>query len=203
MKVLFLTAFALMAGTFLAKAQTKASTAEKKLTDSICNCVAKVDVSKIKTAEEANSIIMDCFGMYSSLLVDIAEERKVNIDNEAAMSLIGADVGKNLLKQNCSNFIKLSVKSDEASDAVISSTDGVFKRIDLKGFNYIIITDLQGKEKSFLWLRQFEGAENFTGNTITLAGKKVKIKWQEMEVYLPAAKDYYKVKEITAIEILK
>jgi hypothetical protein len=37
---------------------------------------------------------------------------------------------------------------------------------------------------------------------VKLAGKKIDITWQEMEVYLPQAKGYYVVKEITGITVL-
>jgi len=33
-------------------------------------------------------------------------------------------------------------------------------------------------------------------------GKKLKVSWQETEVYIPAAKGYFKIKEITTIELL-
>ena len=53
-----------------------------------------------------------------------------------------------------------------------------------------------------MWLKQFAGSETFIGVTTKFAGKKIKISWQEIEVYLPAAKGYYKVKEVVAIDIL-
>ncbi|WP_262897344.1 hypothetical protein [Rufibacter psychrotolerans] len=31
---------------------------------------------------------------------------------------------------------------------------------------------------------------------------KVKVKWQEIEVYVPSAKNYYKIKEVVGIEVL-
>ncbi|MGZ3874908.1 MAG: hypothetical protein ACXVJD_18450, partial [Mucilaginibacter sp.] len=63
-------------------------------------------------------------------------------------------------------------------------------------------TDNGNSEKSFIWLRQFPGSEKFMNGPLTLAGKKLNISWQEIEVYLPQAKGYYKVKEITGITIL-
>ncbi|WP_345950845.1 hypothetical protein ABDD95_05225 [Mucilaginibacter sp. PAMB04274] len=188
------------------KAQTKPGPAEKKLTDSICNCVNQVNVSSIKTTEAANAAIMDCFTKYTSILMEIAEERKIEFTNDDAMSQIGTDIGKNLLKQNCSNFIKLSVisnKQDEsASNNTSGSTTGTFKRMENKGFNYIVLLDADSKERTFLWLRQFAGSENLSNRPASYAGKKVKINWKEIEVYLPQAKGYYKVKEITAVDIL-
>ena len=114
-------------------------------------------------------------------------------------------IAKDLLAKNCQPFIKLSlltVKKDDANANLSSVSAGRFKRIDNKGFNYIVLIDNNKQEKSFLWLRQFTGSENFTGDMTSYVGKEMKIGWQEIEVYLPQAKGYYKVKEITSISIL-
>ena len=87
----------------------------------------------------------------------------------------------------------------EKNNQGTGSTTGTFKRIDNKGFNYIVITE-NGNEKSFLWLTQFAGSEKFMDNTTSLTGKNLNVSWKEIEVYLPQAKGYYKVKEITGID---
>ncbi|WP_428330398.1 hypothetical protein [Mucilaginibacter sp.] len=190
--------------TQLAFAQTTTpGPAEIKITDSICNCISRVDMSKIQNKKEAYAVFTDCFTQHSALLIEVAEERKISISDDAEMNKLGTEIGTNLLKQNCSAALKLGMKmsDDKSGEATESSTQGVVKRIDLKGFNYIVITE-NGAEKSFLWLRQFTGSEEWMNGTAKLIGKKVKITWQEIEVYLPQAKGYYKVKEITAITIL-
>ena len=128
------------------------------------------------------------------------------MEDTEAMHALGVDLAKNLLKSKCDGFIKLSVamakKGDsEAYEQVTNYDFGTFKRIDLKGFNYLIITDKNGNEKSYLWLRQFIGSEKLM-TPATLAGKRLKISSREIEVYVPAAKGYFKVKEITGIETM-
>jgi hypothetical protein len=76
------------------------------------------------------------------------------------------------------------------------------KRIDTKDFNYFVLTDNNNQEKSFIWLRQFPGSENFTASAAKFTNKKLKISWQEIEVYIPSAKNYYKIKEVTGVEVL-
>ena len=88
-----------------------------------------------------------------------------------------------------------------ADEEAVGASTGKFKRIDNKGFNYIVITGSGGNEKSFLWLRQFPGSENFMNGSLKYIGKNVTIKYQEIEVYLPQAKGYYRVKEITSLDI--
>jgi hypothetical protein len=183
-------------------AQTTSGPVEKKMMDSLCNCLSKGDVSKIKTSKEADALFSDCFSKYSPLLVDVAEEKKISVGDDDAMDKLGDEIGSNLIKQNCPAAFKLGllmVQEDDEPDANV--TQGVFKRIDLNGFNYLVINDENNLEKSFIWLRQFPGSEKFMNGTVKLVGKHVKVSWKEIELYLPAAKGYYKVKEITGVEL--
>ncbi|MFD0794335.1 hypothetical protein ACFQZX_11965 [Mucilaginibacter litoreus] len=148
---------------------------------------------------------MNCFENQADLLPDVAAERSVEMTDDEAMNKIGNDIGVALMKQKCTGFMTLAVKmagKDNTKEERVRSTIGTFKRIENKGFNYIVLNS-EGKEKSFLWFKQFSGSEAFMNSTVRLAGKKLKVTWQETEAYLPAAKGYYQVKEITAIEILQ
>ncbi|QKJ28977.1 hypothetical protein HQ865_04150 [Mucilaginibacter mali] len=190
-----------------ARAQTTIGPVEKKITDNICNCLAKQDFSTITSKEKATEVFTNCLMENMDLLPALAEERKIDMTDQEAMRNVGIDIGKNLLKQKCESFLKLSMlmvkkeNNGEPPTISASSTTGTFKRIDNKGFNYIVITDNSGNEKSFLWLKQFPGSEAFMATPVKATGKKLKITWQDMEVYLPQAKGYYNVKEITGIEI--
>jgi hypothetical protein len=184
-------------------AQTPAiGPAEKKLTDSLCSCITHLDQSTIHTKKEATDAFMDCFGKQSDMLVDVAKEKNVSMEDNAAMHDLGVEIGKNLLNEKCPGFMQLAVKMAQKDQDGASTTDGKFKRIDNKGFNYIVVVDENNQEKSFLWLQQFTGSENFMKDPASLVGKRLKIDWKEIEVYLPTAKGYYKVKEITAITVL-
>ncbi len=189
----------------LSVAQSALGPAEKKITDSLCDCISKVDISKINTSKEAYAVFTDCFSKQTSLLTAVAEEKSVSLTDDEAMNKIGIEIGKNLFKQNCGAALKLGVKmaqKDNDQESSENNTEGVFKRIESKGFNYIILSGKNNNETSFIWLRQFPGSENFMADTVKYVGKKIRIKYHELEVFLPAAKGYYKVKEITAIEIL-
>ncbi len=177
---------------------------EQKVTTALCDCLNKIDLSKITNKKEANDAFMSCFISQSNFFVDLTTERNISMTDNKAMHELGLDIGKNLLNQKCDAFLKLAVKMADHANSTpeIETTTGSFKGIDTKGFNYIVITDAAGSEKSFLWLRQFTGSEKFIAQPSSLTGKKLKITWQEIEVYVPLAKGYYKVKEITAVDIL-
>ncbi|MBB5395930.1 hypothetical protein [Mucilaginibacter sp. AK015] len=189
------------------KAQATPGPAEVKMTNALCDCITKLDKSKLKGAKEANAAFMDCFGEQADLIPDVAAERKVEISDGEAMKKIGKDIAENLMRLKCDGFMQLAVKmagkdEDSETETVTQATTGTFKRIDTKGFNYFVLTDAAGSERSFIWLKQFPGSEQFMGPTVKFAGKNLKVTWQEMEVYLPPAKGYYKVKEIVSVDIL-
>jgi hypothetical protein len=196
----------LCASFFNSRAQTQIGPVEQKFTDALCGSLNQLDMSKINSSKEADQAFMQCFMAHSDMFSALADEKKVSMEDQQAMHDLGVGIGKNLLNEKCDGFLKLAVKmADKSSDnenAESSTTEGAFKRVDNKGFNYIVITDDTGNEKSFLWLRQFPGSENFMNGTGKYIGKKLKISWLEMEVYLPAANGYYNVKEITGIGVL-
>lgn len=207
MKKILSAAFIIIAIAFNAKAQTKtAGPAERKLMDSLCIDLGKIDLTQITTKEEAHTAFMDHFTGLAYMLLDVAKERGVDASDQDAMQAIGVEIGQNLVREKCAAFMKLASKMAGVDSKINGSsgvTQGTLKRIETKGFNYFVIAGANGKEQSFLWLRQFSGSEAFTGVAASYAGKKLKIKWLEMEVYLPGAKGYYKVKEITGIETVK
>lgn len=204
MKNLILILF-ILSGLNTARAQNTPGPAETKLTNALCDCISKLDKTKLTTPAQAKEAFMSCFTQHADLLPDVAAERNVEFSDNGAMDKIGSDIGVNLMKQKCDGFMQLAIKMADKGNAeatTTQTTSGAFKRIDNKGFNYIVIADNTGSQKSFLWLREFAGSDKFTGITTRLLNKKIKITWQEMEVYLPVAKGYYKVKEITAIDFL-
>ncbi|MFD0765150.1 hypothetical protein ACFQZI_09815 [Mucilaginibacter lutimaris] len=188
------------------QAQNKIGPIQRKMLDTLCNCMSKVDLTKIKTPDDAEEVFTNCFNDHLDLLVDVAQELGMNnITENDASTKVGEIIGQSLLQDKCPAFLKLAgimAKSKDKDVKDTETTTGTLKRMDLKGFNYLVLTDAAGSERSFIWLRQFPGSEKFMGPITKFVGKKLKITWQEMEVYLPAAKGYYKVKEIVGVEIL-
>lgn len=178
--------------------------AEKRMTDSLCSSVNRLDLSKITTKEEAIAAYTKCVEEHVDLLNDLAIERKVDIGEMAAMRRIGVDLALDLYKMKCEKFMQFSrLMAIQTVKNELSQSDltiGTFKRIDQSGFNYIVISDKDNNEKSFIWLRQFPGSEKLKNSIAQYVGKKVKVTWQNMEVYLPQSKGYYNVKEIKYLD---
>lgn len=187
-------------------AQTVPGPVEKKMTDNICACISKLDPDSIKDKQSADKAFMDCFSQHAGLLVQVTEERKIELTDHPAMRQLGIEIGKNLLSQNCPGFMHLSMAMANGSDtgeSLTGVTEGRLKRMDTRDFNYFVLTDDDNKEKSFIWLRQFPGSDSFINDASKLVGKKLRIDWQEMEVYVPSAKSYYSIKEVVGMEVLQ
>ncbi len=197
----FLFCSTLFLGKSFAQSERVIGPAERKITDSLCVAISRLDISKINNQKEAEDAFMDCFMKQSAMFEEVANERNVQMDDHVAMHQLGIDIGKNLLNMKCGAFLKLAVKMVPGkTQGDESEVSGTFKRIETKGFNYIIILGADNTEKSFLWLHQFVGSEKFMNGGAAYVGKKVSISYKEMEVYLPAAKGYYKVKEIASLK---
>jgi hypothetical protein len=153
----------------VAQSQRVIGPAEKRISDSVCNCLSKLDMSKITTSEQAKAAFEGCFESKADLILEVAKERNVDLTDHDGMRKVGMDIALTMMKGDCSGFMKLAmlmakdkvekkVNEEEATD---DTSQGTLKRIDNKGFNYFVITDSNGSEKSFIWLRQFPESEKF------------------------------------------
>jgi hypothetical protein len=204
MKQLLLLTFFYCSLLSFANGQVTLSATERKISDNLCGCIGKVDLEKLTDKPSAEKAFMDCFSKELNLVIQLAEERNLNISDQVAMRKLGEEVGKNLFKDNCQPFIGLSMKMAQSTNSGVTTgaTEGTLKRIDTKDFNYFVLTDNTNNEKSFIWLRQFPGSEGFMTDTKKFTNKKLKLTWQEIEVFIPSAKNYYKIKEVVGIEVL-
>lgn len=196
--------FLLFVGFQQLKAQTTSpGPVEKRLTDSICGCISKLDLDKIKSGDESKKAFMNCFSNYASMLPDVAEEHGVEMTDGPAMRSIGEGIGKNLVKENCSQFMALSMKmaGADSDEPETMTVEGKIKRIETKDFNYLIVEDDKGIERSLLWLEPFKGSEILMKPISDIVGKSVSVVYREIEAYIPSAKDYYKLKEISSLSL--
>ena len=186
----------------------QSDTTMKKFVDSVCKCMSKIDMNTIKSEADAQQAMTACFVKDNmSVLMKVADERNIDITDQAAMRKIGEEVGLELVKQNCQPFIQLSMQmakanKSEVSTSVTTTSSGTLSSIETKDFCKFIVTDNSGRRNTFYWLHHFKNSEKFMDQPAKYVGKKLKVSWQETEVYIPAAKGYFKIKEITTIELL-
>jgi hypothetical protein len=105
----FLFSFAAKAQTDTTKTidTTKANAIREKLITTICTCVSQKDPSSIKTADDVQALVMNCFmGDGLSLLMDYAKASGVDISNSDQMRAMGEKLGEEL-SLNCPTMMKM------------------------------------------------------------------------------------------------
>jgi hypothetical protein len=184
----------------------QSDTTMQKFVDSVCSCLGKGNLNDLKTRADAEAAVTNCFVKGNmNLLMQLADERKISVTDQQAMRKIGEEVGMELMRRNCDAFVQISMKMAQESNGERSSfskTSGTLSAVETKEFCKLVLTESSGKKSSFYWLHHFTNSEKFVGQPTKYIGKKIKITWQDTEVYLPAMKDYFKIKEIKEIELL-
>jgi hypothetical protein len=205
MKKILLLLILAVAGASNSFSQTQS--ALKEIAGSVCDCLNNKDLNAIKTDQEAKSIFVNCFIGNTALIMKLADDSGIDITDGKAGERVGVDIAKEMLRQNCSAFMKLSLKmADNTGEkgeekSATGITNGKLKRVENKEFLYFVMKDETNREQSFIWLHYFQGSEKFIKDQASFIGKKMKIQWQEIEVFMPSAKGYFKIKEIAGIDV--
>ena len=189
-------------------ARSQTDSTMKTFVDSVCKCLSRVDMNNLKDKGDAQVALTGCIlNENMGLLMQVAEKRGVSVSDKAAMEKVGQEMAMELMKQNCTAFVQMSLKMSKGmvqdEEVVsVSSTSGTLTSVETKDFCKFIVSDSKGKKLSFYWLHYFKNSEKFTDQPAKYVGKKLKVFWQEIEVYVPSAKGYYKIKEITEIQVM-
>jgi len=189
-------------------ARSQTDSTMKTFVDSVCKCLSRVDMNNLKDKSDAQVALTGCIlNENMGLLMQVAEKRGVSVSDKAAMEKVGQEMAMELMKQNCTAFVQMSLKMSKGmvqdEEVVsVSSTSGTLTSVETKDFCKFIVSDSKGKKLSFYWLHYFKNSEKFTDQPSKYVGKKLKVFWQEIEVYVPSAKGYYKIKEITEIQVM-
>lgn len=123
----------------------------------------------------------------------------VDISDAKAMRKLGETVGIQMAPL-CPSFFEAFLL-DENEEPAVTTVKGKIKSIDENEFLFITVMDKDKKETRMIWLRHFKGSDEFLSNPKKLIGKKVTIKYQSINCYIPSAKGYYAYKEIIELEV--
>jgi hypothetical protein len=126
MKKIIFSLLVLISGACYAQNAVKLGPTEQKLNDAICDCLTKQDFSKVSTKEQAIGVFNDCILQKPQLVVNLAAERKIDLNDNKAMNTLGEEVGKNLVMQGCVAatrvFAKISSASDTTATRIVKHT---------------------------------------------------------------------------------
>lgn len=116
MRKIILCLLVLVSGACYSQNAVQLGPTEQKLNDAICGCLTKQNFSGISTKDQAIGIFNDCILQKPQLVVNLAAERKIDLNDNKAMNTLGGEVGKNLLTQGCQAATLLFAKMSDASD---------------------------------------------------------------------------------------
>jgi len=164
-------------------------------------------MNSIKNETDAQMAMGKCFTEGNmNLLMKLAQERGIDITDQAGMQKIGQEVGVLLFKQGCEPFVKFSMKYAGAQKTVVDEEvahpviSGTITAIETKEFSRFIVTDKSGKKQTLYWIHRFNNSDKFIAQPSKYIGKKIQAAYEEKEVYSPTTKSYIKIKELYGIE---
>lgn len=190
----------------------QAQNIEKAYTEA-CTCFKALKDTKLTDAEKKTKGMACLQTVMMNNIEVIANESgykpsELNAETGRAM---GEKFGRKLVSK-CPESVEffmvaaqdLEENSIEEVAAYLSSgtTEGTFVRLDSNGDSpKLVIKTSDGSEESFLWIRQFKGADLLEKQYKTLTNKKVSVNWGEFSKYVFTMKGYAKVKEIIGFTI--
>jgi hypothetical protein len=189
--------------------QLNAQTAIEKAAATSCKCIEeKFDKTKDVAFNEplVNGCIQEAFIGH---IDDFTNEYGMEIISDQKKAYeVGEQLGLEIAK-NCPAFLDFSMQVATANETTaLQAPDpdqtgeitGKVIRVENQEFVHLIVQTEDGKENDVIWIRYFQGSDQFKGKTQDLEGKNITVTFNETEVYLAKAQSYFKVKEITGIE---
>lgn len=219
LKLLPVKALALLVGLFATThliAQTD-STQMQKAAAAVCKCMSRNDVTASKDIDEIEVKFTQCmFDSAGGMLTEImtkAMESGANIESLA--ETFGKELGMEMVKQNCSTFLKMSMKMSGGSEktgekvaekntknqvltelygTVVSVVEGEFLSLTLETEN--------GRKQTLYYFEYVPKSDDWLKDLKLLTGKKVSIKYKEAELYRPKLKTFIPIKQIVELNLM-
>src|ERR1700741_3385585 len=108
--VLFIVCYFFACGANAQADTAKANQLQGKLVETICSCISQKDLSSIKSEDDVQSLITNCFmgGDGLSLIIDYAKASGVDISNSDQLSAMGEKIALEL-SLNCPAMMKVMI----------------------------------------------------------------------------------------------
>lgn len=190
---------------FLATAQ---ETALDKITKATCECMDGKDLTKFDQAQFEQELGMCMFTNASPYMEALQKEEGIDITDQASFQKVGEKVGQKL----ATGCPKLFGKMMELySSEVETTTSSEVRQVFLAEGQFVAVQDgpmavfqiktADGKVTPFLWLQAFEGSKAFQTNASAMAGKSLKVFYEEQELFQAKTGTYQKYKVVQKVEI--
>ena len=170
-----------------------------------CDCISKKNVESLSQEQinlELGFCIMQSLGNHTG---EYEEKYPVDVKDPESFSKLGEKIGFRMAAKCPSILQKVATVNNGQSEVQrpVSEMIGTVKRLRGTDVNFLVITDEQNRDQTFIWLRYFNGSDWLIDDFEDLIGKKIKVTYSLVEVYSPKAKDYFNQKEIKGIQVLE
>ena len=195
----------------------------KQANEEVSNEIAiKDEVDESNEDEEVTEVNVE--EASSEVKIDESKEEEVtevNIDERSNETVIEAKLAQVNTEEKFSKIIEN--QTDDSIDAVekeelnpienesIVDTrsakqenlpiTGLFIRISGEELSFIHILDQNDKYQKFMWLSNFKGSNHFIENVATI--QNVQVYYRNIEYFVPNMKEYYTVREVVEIKLIK
>ncbi len=170
------------------------------ITSETCDCVAGKDVAGYD-AEQLNLELGFCMIESLNRHKDADGALDVNIYDAESMRKLGEQIGMRMAVTCPAVIAKIAAISRNDS-AAANEVEGTIVGIEGKEFGFVIVQDATGRAHKLLWLRYFDNSEKLMQYPAESIGKRVRVRFDPIECYSPAERDYFERREITALEFL-
>ena len=208
-----LTTTAILLVCFLgANAQTKPdSTQMQKAAASVCLCLEKSNVNDAKASEMEVILVKCMLDSAGTLMADIMSKTE-DMDGQDAGEALGKELAVQMLKQNCSSFIQLSLKlagedkeSKTVSDkiAATGNLSGTVLTVGETEFLSLVVQTETGRKQTLYYFDYVPNSDDWLKNPKGLVGKKVTIGFKDNEFYRPSLKTFVSIKQLVSLSVAK
>ncbi len=211
-KIILLSLFLLPA--VITNAQQPKKTTREIIQDTLCKCITKKVAALTEEKADIEKVIMECFisdGM--ELLMKYAEEKGIDMTDQAAMEKVGKDIGIELTIK-CPVVMRMAVKyaqeekgkneGEKMGDIsykdkllppqeiiVGEETIGIITSVNTSTFPASIqVKRIDGTSKKIYVVAEFYTSDDRFYNLAYMPGKKVSIRHKKEKIFIPAQKKF-------------
>ncbi|MGB0892730.1 MAG: hypothetical protein ACPGUU_10285 [Flavobacteriaceae bacterium] len=185
---------------------------KKSILDSIskktCNFLNSEKFKSAPKKERTTKLGVYIIELYSEFKEDLKKEG-IELDFSKGREggrEFGEKVGLNMVKF-CPEALVLLAEDDideenkEELEKKQLEVEGAIKSISGKEINIVTIKSVDGKTQKFVWLNNFEGSDELISSK-RIKNLKVKVSYNNIEMFSPKLQEYIIRKKITKIEYL-
>ncbi|MDB5235388.1 MAG: hypothetical protein JWR44_2381 [Hymenobacter sp.] len=195
----------------LSQAQTK-DALTKTLAAATCDCLQQKQADLGKTAltkESAKTIIIQCSGVSvgKNLKAVQAVYGTKAIETTSVMNQLGREIGADMI-QSCPTFMTYSLamvgggEPAASTAATTGQTTGEWGSVSGAGVATLGLNVSKTDKAEFVWSRHFPKDDELLAQLDKLKGRRVRVSWEEVEVFQPETKQYRKQRQITGVDLL-